>query len=200
VSHVTTSAAPPVIVHSGPVIIHTAPVVHVSDTPTTVIAALGLLAAVASLAWQTWSFRRSGSRVRVNIVRGLAGVGHAITIPWDATQGQLAQMHRQGYTDPIYVVTAVNSGRGEASVVSADVLLPGGGSVSETRLDPPLPFRLAGSSEQSWRFDARLVDGYMQVFDTALQEAESRVARGRIRLGGQDEAILSKNEIELSPS
>ena len=48
--------------------------------------------------------------------------------------------------------------RGEASVVSADVLLPGGGSVSETRLDPPLPFRLAGGSEQSWRFDARLVD------------------------------------------
>jgi hypothetical protein len=101
VSHVTTSAAPPVIVHSGPivvhpgpVIVHTAPVVHASDTPTTVIAALGLLAAVASLAWQTWSFRRSGSRVRVNIVRGLAGVGHAITIPWDATQSQLAQMRR----------------------------------------------------------------------------------------------------------
>jgi hypothetical protein len=64
-------------------------------------------------------------------------------------------MHRQGYTEPIYIVTAINSGGGEASVVSADVLLPGGGSVSETRLDPPLPFRLAGGSEQPRRCATR---------------------------------------------
>lgn len=70
--------------------------------------------------------------------------------------------------------------------------------VSQLAPQPLLPGR--GARALAKRLGARLVDGYMQVFDTALQEAESRVARGRIRLGGQDKAILSKNEIELSLS
>jgi hypothetical protein len=134
----------------------------------------------------------------VSIVRGLAGAGHATTV--DATPSQLAQMRSQGYTDPIYIVRASNSGRGEGSVVSADVLLPCGGSVSETVLKPPLPHRLAGGSEQSWPFDARLVDGYMKVFDASVSADKPRVARGRIRRGGSDKFIVSKDSVQLPQS
>lgn len=115
----------PIVVHASPVVVHTSPVLHTSDTTATVIAALGVLLALAALGWQAWTFQRSGSRVRVSITRGLAGAGHAITTPRNASPSQLAQMHSQGYTSPIYVVTASNSGRGEASVASVDVLLPG---------------------------------------------------------------------------
>lgn len=186
----------PIVVHASPVVVHTSPVVHVSDTATTVVAALGVLLAMASLGWQAWTFTRSGSRVTVAIARGLMGAGHAITVPWDATPQQLAHMRSQGYTDRVYLVTASNSGRGETSVVSVDVLLPGGGSTTETRLEPPLPFRLAGQSEQTWHFDARLVEGYVRVFDELLSDDTPRTARGRVRLGGQADPILS-DEIEI---
>lgn len=73
----------------------------------------------------------------------------------------------------------------------------GGGSVSETLLDPPLPYRLAGLSEQPWRFDARLVDGYMKVFDGSVSPDTPRVARGRVRLGGSEKSIVSKDSVQL---
>jgi hypothetical protein len=42
--------------------VHTSPVVHTTDTTATVIAAVGVLLALAALGWQAWTFQRSGSR------------------------------------------------------------------------------------------------------------------------------------------
>jgi hypothetical protein len=189
----------PVIVRPGPIIVHTSPVIlHTGgDTATTVIAAVGLVFALASVLWQAWTFRLSGSRVRVEIARGLIGNGHAITVPWDATPAQLEHMQGQGYTDPAYLVTVANSGRGETSVVSVDLALPGGGAFTETVLQPQLPFRLEGQSEQTWHFDGRVVEGYVRVFDKVLAADVPRTARGRVRLGGREKPILSKNQVEV---
>ena len=51
----------PIVVHASPVVVHTSPVLHTSDTTATVIAALGVLLALAALGWQAWTFQRSGS-------------------------------------------------------------------------------------------------------------------------------------------
>lgn len=171
-----------------------------SDPATTVIAALGLVFALASLAWQAWTFRLSGSRVRVEIARGLKSTTHALTMPRDATSQQIESMRAQGFTNPVLAVTVKNSGRGETSVASVDVQLPGGGAVSESLHEPPLPFRLPGESEQTWYFDARLAEGYVRIFDSSLAADVARTARGRVRLGGREKAILSKSEIAIAPS
>ncbi len=191
------SAAGPIVVHTGPIVVHTAPVVHTSDTATTVIAALGLLLALASLGWQAWTFRLSGSRVSVEIARGLKSETHAITMPATATAQQIEQMRSQGFTQPVLAVTVSNGGRGETSIASVDVLLPRGGGVSESVHEPPLPFRLPGESEQTWYFDARLAEGYVRVFDKQLPQDKPRTARGRVRLGGRRAAILSRNEVAI---
>ncbi|MGA8353467.1 MAG: hypothetical protein WB698_04795 [Solirubrobacteraceae bacterium] len=191
------SAAVPIVVHTGPIVVHTAPIVHTSDTATTVIAAFGLLFALASLGWQAWTFRLSGSRVRVDIARGLKSGTHALTMPSTATPQQIERMSSQGFTQPVLAVTVSNSGRGETSIASVDVLLPGGGGVDESVHEPPLPFRLAGESEQTWYFDALLAEGYVRVFDEHLPKDKPRTARGRVRLGGRKEAILSRNEVVI---
>ena len=191
------NAAGPIVMHSGPIVVHTAPVLYTSDTATTVIAVLGLLFALASLGWQAWTFRLSGSRVRVEIARGLKSETHAVTMPPTATAQQIEDVRSQGFTQRVLAVTVSNSGRGETSIASVDVLLPRGGGVSESVHEPPLPFRLVGESEQTWYFDARLADGYVRVFDEVLPKDKPPTARGRVRLGGREKPILSRNKVEL---
>lgn len=41
----------PIVVHASPIVVHTSPVIHTSDTTATVIAALGVLLALAALGW-----------------------------------------------------------------------------------------------------------------------------------------------------
>jgi hypothetical protein len=51
------------------------------DTTTLVIAVVGLALAAISLAWQAATFTLAGSRIRVEILRGVIGSGVLITYP-----------------------------------------------------------------------------------------------------------------------
>ncbi len=174
-------------------------VVRTGDTATTVIAALGLALALVSIAWQAWSFRQSGSRVKVEILSGLSsGVG-IVLVAGAAPVDQLDQLRAQGFTTPIIAVRAVNAGRGATSVTSVGVHYEGGASFENPAvMDPPLPFRLEGEHEQTWRFDGTQVTAYgkalMQTTGTG------RVIRGRVQIAGREKAILSQNLIELAPN
>lgn len=192
------SSTHPIVVHAGPIVVQTHPVaVHTSDTTTTVIAAVGLLLALGSLVWQAWTFRLAGSRVSVEIARGLKSQTHVITMPSYGNQQQIEQMTAQGFTQPVLAVTVSNSGRGETSIASVDVVLPRGGSISDSVHQPSLPFRLTGESEQTWYFDAHLAFAYLRTFDEHLPNQEPHTARGRVRLGGRKRVIVSSNEIAL---
>jgi len=137
--------------------------------------------------------------VSVEIARGLKSATHAITVPASATEQQIESLRSQGFTQRVLAVTVSNSGRGDTSIAAVDVLLPGGGAISDGAHGPPLSFRLAGESEQTWYFDARLAQGYVRVFDEHLPKDKPHAARGRVRLGGRKAAIVSRNEVQIQP-
>ena len=172
-------------------------VVETSDVATTVIAALGLAFALAALAWQAWSFRQAGSRVRVEIRSGLMGAVGMVTTPGAATAQQLEQLREQGYSTPVIAVRVMNSGRGATSVVSVAILYEGGAAFeNQAAMDPPLPYRLEGEHEETWRFDGQQVTAYAAAL--AATQLGGRTIRARVTLGGRDKPIASANVIRLS--
>lgn len=179
-----TGASSPVVVESG-------------DVATTVIAALGLAFALAALAWQAWSFRQAGSRVRVEIRSGLMGRGGMVTTPGAATTQQLEQLRAQGYETPVIAVRVMNSGRGATSVASVGVIYEGGAAFeNQAAMDPPLPYRLEGEHEETWRFDGGQVTAYARAL--ASTQLGGQTIRGQVKIGGRDKAVASANMIRLS--
>ena len=89
-------------------------IIHTSGTnaATIVLASLGVVLALASLAWQARTFIVTGSRISVEIRPGLMGFGSVVTLSSEGTADQLGYMHSQGYTDPVFAVQVNNTGRG----------------------------------------------------------------------------------------
>ena len=145
-------------------------IVHDSgaDPATLILASLGVGLALASLAWQAFSFRISGSRISVEILAGLGGVmggqRGVATLPPTAQRHELDMVRSQGLTEPLLAVRVYNTGRGATSVAAVDVLFDDGGAISNTAYDPPLPFRLIGESVQTWYFDASFAAGYVSTW------------------------------------
>ena len=130
-------------------------VVHTGGDPvTTVLAVLGIVLALLSLAWQAVSFRLSGSRVTVELRTGMRNAISAVTTPALATPFHLDHLRAQGFTDRVLAVQVKNSGRSPTSVVSVDVRYVNGAIYTETAFEPRLPFRLEAESEQTWFFEA----------------------------------------------
>lgn len=143
-------AAPTVVVKPLPVVIHQGG----SDTLTTVVAVAGLVLALASLAWQAWSFRLSGSRVSVALRAGMRNAsGSGITAPGALTTAGMQLMQHQGFTQPVLAVEVTNSGRSPTNVLSVKILYDNGAAYAETHHTPSLPFRIDAESEQTWYFD-----------------------------------------------
>lgn len=105
---------------------------------TLAIAIAGFLLAVISLSWQVWTFRASGARVKV-------------------TTGTAIPVGGAGHIPPQLQITAVNAGRGPASIVRFGLELPDGGSIAATRPSPlassSLPARLEGQSSANFFLD-----------------------------------------------
>jgi hypothetical protein len=173
-------------------------VLHTSDSATTILAVLGVVLALLSLAWQAATFYLSGSRVSVEIRSGVRSATAAATIPGTAPVTHLEQMRSQGLEQAVLGVRVHNSGRSPTSVVSIDLLLPKGASYSQMGFDPPLPFRLEAESEETWHIDADDVRAYAATLTKVLGDGEEwHVVRGRVRVGGRDKPIVSKNEARI---
>ncbi len=69
--------------------------------------------------------------------------------------------------------------------------------VGDLVLDPPLPFRLQGESEQTWHFDAEHVREVAQAFAEAMPDRSFRAVRGRAQIGGRKRLVVSENEAEI---
>lgn len=119
------------------------------DITTLVIAVVGALTGVASLAWTVASHALSGARVKVELKAGWLGGGGAVTLPF-TNFGSVARP--EGIDGPaVVVVEARNVGRLPCSVVGWGVSV-GSAQLGHVQLpvNPALPHRLEVGEEGSW--------------------------------------------------
>jgi hypothetical protein len=115
------------------------------------------------------------------------------------TVEQLNSLQQQGLRMPVYGVEVVNSGRGSTSVTTVDIAFSNGAAYSGAYVagSPQLPFRLDGETEQSWHFDAHLVNSLAVAWEQTQPTGSPHVIRGRVRVAGRAKPILSKNGIRV---
>ena len=139
---------------------------------------------ILALAWHAYTFTISGSRITVEIRRGLRRGEAVSTYPDDAAAWQVDQIREQGFTEEVYAVKVNNKGRGETSVTDVAVAFSDGGSLGITRQDPPLPFRLNGEHAQTWYIPAPSVGAYVRTSMKAWPDkAKNMIVRGCVTLG-----------------
>ncbi len=172
-------------------------VVHTSgsDPATVILAALGVCLALASLAWQARTFAISGSRISVEIKTALRGRGGDLTLPHTATAHDVEYMQSQGFEEPLFAVQVNNVGRGSTSIAEVKLVLDDGMAVN-TVLNPPLPFRLVGESEQTWYFDANLVVAVVRTSEKVMPTGKPRTVRGQVKLGSK-KPVMSDNHCPI---
>lgn len=186
------AAASPIVVHTT---VHTT--VHSADLATTILAGLGVVLALLSLAWQAWSFKRAGSRVSVVMRSGVRSATGAMTAPGSPTSDTLEQVRAHGYNEPVLAIDVRNAGRGPTSIVKLDLDFGKGVVWTDVAFDPPLPFRLDGESDQTWIMVNSLsaISAARAVAQTV--EGAPRTIRARAWIGGRDKPIESKNESKV---
>jgi hypothetical protein len=166
---------------------------HTSGLATTILAALGVLLALLSIAWQAWSFRRAGSRVSAVVRSGLWNATGVITVPGSPTNAMLQQLRAQGFREPALAIEVRNAGRGSTSIVRLAIHFGKDVTWTDVKYDPPLPFRLEGESEQTWIVDAPSAMSAARAAAQTLQGV-SGTMRARAWIGGRETPIESKNE------
>jgi hypothetical protein len=192
------AAAPPVVVKTLPVIVHTGG----TDLTTTILATVGVVLAVASLVWQAWTFRLSGSRVGVRLRSGMRDLANtaAVTGPDHMSTDQELRLRAQGFTHPVLAVEVKNSGRSPTSVQSVSIQFANGAVYTESHFDPALPFRLEAESERTWYFERGRIVTYAQAMGQVFSTCSPLTIRGSVSLGGREKPVLSKNQIDLRPT
>lgn len=186
------AAASPIVVHTT---VHTT--VHSADLATTILAGLGVVLALLSIAWQAWSFKRAGSRVSAVMRSGVRSATGAMTVPGSPTSATLEQLRAQGYDEPVLAIEVRNAGRGPTSIVKLDLHFGKGVAWTDVTFDPPLPFRLDGESEQTWIIANSLsaISAARAVVDNV--EGVSGTIRARAWIGGREKPIESKNKARV---
>jgi hypothetical protein len=128
-------------------------------------------------------------------MKGGAAVASLGPAPTAAEINMLAQ---QGLTEPVYGVRVHNRGRGATSVRSVDLLFSDGGAVGMTRVEPELPHRLEGESDETWYFDAELARSYVAAIGSVRRWTETPMVSGRVDIGSRDKPVVSKNELPVA--
>lgn len=151
-------------------------VVDLSETSsaTLALAVTGVVLSLGAHAWQWYSFVFiSGSRLRVEVRRGLRGMGAVVTHPETATDWTIESAREQEYTDPVYAIVVNNMGRGGTSGNSVELAFSDGGSVAFARQEPALPFRLEGEHQQTWYVDRALQAGESLTLPNSIRRRSS---------------------------
>jgi hypothetical protein len=126
----------------------------VMETANFVIALVGLVAAVFSLAWQTVTFFLSGIRLQCEMLQGAINPGRQYTTR-PIVDGRLrsnSQAAAQGFVQDALFVTVYNTGRLPFSVKGWNLVLEGGvrTGLLNNPLGPNLPHRLDVGEEATW--------------------------------------------------
>ncbi len=122
-----------------------------------VIALIGLIAAVASLAWQAATFLLSGIRVKCKMLHG--GINPAGRFVMNPIRSREATLGRsaisQGFTREALFLTVHNTGRLAFAVTGWHLVFEGGvkTGVMGSPLGPRLPHRLDVGEEATWALE-----------------------------------------------
>jgi hypothetical protein len=92
----------------------------------------------------------------------------------------------------VIAVRVINAGRGATSVLNVGIAYEGGAAFENpVAMDPPLPYRLDGEHEETWRFDGQQVTAYGKAL-TATQLGGQTI-RGQVSVGGRDKPVVPEN-------
>jgi hypothetical protein len=176
------------------VVVHTT--VHSGGLATTILAALGVLLALASLGWQAVSFRLSGSRVTVVIRAGATDGLQVATMPGSPAESEVAMLAGQGLTQRILAVEVANSGRAPTSVTSVELRFTNGGGLGGPRRgSPELPCRMDPEEDLVVRRDRGRAD--RRSIRTAMKTGRPWTVLGVAKVAGRKGPVTSQNEIRV---
>ncbi|MFD5430421.1 hypothetical protein [Streptomyces sp. NPDC127084] len=121
-----------------------------------VLSILALCIGIGNLTWQWALYQLNGPRIRVRMAVGALGPGGLMTFPVedlrDLTE-TFDRMAREGFTEPVIVVNAVNTGRLGVELLEFGIDLPKGPSVKWLRDvigETPMPHVLEPHREGTW--------------------------------------------------
>jgi hypothetical protein len=151
---------------------------------TFVIAVVGAMLAVASLAWQAYTFRMSGPRVKVALVIGAVMGGHI-------AYNEARPGWRKTFNDfqghpvmPFVGIKVVNIGRLPITVLSIRGMLDTGqkfGPIGGGDLGKGLPYRLDSHDEEVWGIP---VPDVIAAISAVRTSANPKILSGRVELSG----------------
>ncbi len=167
---------------------------HEGDLATTILAALGVVLALASLGWQAYSFLLSGSRVRVQLKHGMRNAIGAITSPTPLTDDQMKALAQQGYPEQVFGVEVHNAGRSPTSIIDARIVFGNGAAYSEA--SQGFPHRLEPETEASWYFSAALIRAQARLWGQGSPKHANEI-RASVRVAGRDKPVISKNRFTV---
>jgi hypothetical protein len=151
-----------------------------------ILAVLGLVLSVTSLAWQATTFRLSGPRVRVELIVGAVSLTSIGTVPVNDRdwQDQLRMLQRNHLPDALIGIRVRNVGRQATTVTHFAASFDTGAALGYTgvaRGCPTLPHRMEPESADVWWMPLLDVARFVQL-SAALEQPISRV-HCKIELG-----------------
>ena len=180
------------------IVVHTT--VHSGDNAATILGAVGVILALASLGWQAFTFLRSGSRVEVVLRHGGTDFTRVVTMEGPLRAEQASLLQSQGLHQPVFGIEVINSGRGPTSVQAVEVAFDNGAAFTGEYLanSPTFPHRMEGESETTWFVDAMHIhSAAMGFYKLGNPPGQPQGVRRRVRLGGRKKPALSKNRIQI---
>ena len=168
------------------------------------VAAAAFALAAVSLAWQAITWKLSGSRAKVRVLKGaIQGNGTALlTLPptqsWETISG--ADYTSQGFTRPALFLRVASTGRQPVQVQSWNVRFPGKVRLGmlNNPLGPALPHRLDVNDSEKWAIElADLTD----MVNMICESKRKKYVRVRLEVElGHDKTIRTRGRrVRLYP-
>ncbi|MFF7524919.1 hypothetical protein [Streptomyces pseudovenezuelae] len=121
-----------------------------------IISIIALCVATANLTWQLALYLLNGPRIQVRMAVGAYGRGGLITVPVEKVADlneTFSSFERQGFSQLVLVVQAVNHGRLGVQLLDFGIDVPKGLSakpVKDAITETPLPYVLEPHQEGTW--------------------------------------------------
>jgi hypothetical protein len=169
------------------------------DIVTLVVAIIGVVLALASLVWQAATFVLSGSRVKVELHRGMTrrqpaqGIARALGPP-EPTPSELGGLRAQGFEDEVAGVDVRNVGRLAVSVEEVTLFADDGWGFA-VLADPEnqtLPHRLEPGAAATWHIP---IEGLQRLVES---DGKTRSLSMHVKLG-TGQTVRTKEQSRLVP-
>jgi len=166
---------------------------------TFVVAAIGLVLAVASLAWNVAQFLLTGGRAKVELIRGVLTQNGVITLPLNKRmERELARLAvEHGFTEQVIGVIVTNTGRAPVRVQRWGITCPGTATywVGGESIGTDFPATIEGGAQQTWV--APMKPAAALAYAAAGISTDNPPVHGTVELG-TGKSLLTKDSMTFS--